>query len=289
MQLSISEKGGVLACIKVMAKFMEQIKDKQFEDGNLNELKKNISMSKTQDTTLDVEVRIDYNAEQLAKVYVKDIVSLPHYGTAAVVASGLPWRDSGPVFLKVPLSLINDGLSRYNFRGHWNKFLPLCEVSYNNSYQFNIDMAPFEALYERVCRSPIRWFETGDVKPLGVDLVKDAQDKVRSIAAKLLVACSRQKKFADHKVRDMTFHTGSVAYRLALPPNLMGVHSVFHVSMLKRYHGDGDYIINWDSIVLDKDLQYEEERVKILDRDVRKLRNKEIKSVKVSWKDRPVE
>ena len=64
---------------------------------------------------------------------------------------------------------------------------------------------------------------------------------------------------------------------------------MFHVSMLKRYHGDGDYIIKWDSIVLDKDLQYEEEPIAILDRDVRKLRTKEIKSVKVQWKYRPVE
>ncbi|KAK4713649.1 hypothetical protein R3W88_019556 [Solanum pinnatisectum] len=65
---------------------------------------------------------------------------------------------------------------------------------------------------------------------------------------------------------------GLVAYRLDLPPNLSRVHPVFHVSMLKRYHGDDDYIIKYDSIVLDKDLQYEEESIAILDRDVRKLR-----------------
>ncbi|WMV14743.1 hypothetical protein MTR67_008128 [Solanum verrucosum] len=79
-----------------------------------------------------------------------------------------------------------------------------------------------------------------------------------------------------------------IAYRLALPPNLSGVHPVFHVSMLKRYHGDRDYIIKWDSIVLDKNLQYEEELIVILDRDVRKLRTKDIKSVKVQWKHHPV-
>ncbi|KAK4730116.1 hypothetical protein R3W88_023104 [Solanum pinnatisectum] len=84
-------------------------------------------------------------------------------------------------------------------------------------------------------------------------------------------------------------YVGPVAYRLALPPNLSGVHPVFYVSMLKRYHGDGDYIIKWDSIVLDKDLQYEEEPIAILDRDVRKLRTKEIKSVKFQWKHRLVE
>lgn len=74
---------------------------------------------------------------------------------------------------------------------------------------------------------------------------------------------------------------GLIAYKLALPPNLSGVHPVFHVSMLKRYHGDGDCSIKWDSMLLDKDLQYEEEPIAILDRDVRRLRTKEIKSVKV--------
>ncbi|WMV25089.1 hypothetical protein MTR67_018474 [Solanum verrucosum] len=80
-----------------------------------------------------------------------------------------------------------------------------------------------------------------------------------------------------------------VAYRLALPPDLSGVHQVFHVSMLKRYHGDGDYFIKWDSIMLDKDLKYEEEPIAILDRDVRKLRTNEIKSMKVQWKYRSME
>ncbi|WMV41652.1 hypothetical protein MTR67_035037 [Solanum verrucosum] len=82
---------------------------------------------------------------------------------------------------------------------------------------------------------------------------------------------------------------GPVAYRLALPRILSGVHPIFHVSMLKRYHGDRDYIIKWDLVVLDKDLQYEEEPIAILDLDVRKLRTKENKYVKVQWKHRPIE
>ena len=63
--------------------------------------------------------------------------------------------------------------------------------SYNNSYHSNIDMAPFEALYGRVFRSSIGLFEVLDVKPLGVDLVKDAHDKVNNIQAMFLAAKSR--------------------------------------------------------------------------------------------------
>ena len=59
--------------------------------------------------------------------------------------------------------------------------------------------------------------------------------------------------------------------------------------MLKRYHGDGKYIICWDSVLLDENLSYEEEPVAILDREVRKLRSKEIASIKVQWKNQPVE
>lgn len=130
--------------------------------------------------------------------------------------------------------------------------------------------------------------------------------------SKLLAAQSRHKKYTYNKVRDVLFQTdenvilkvspvkgmmrfgmkgklspwyiitfevfqcrGPVEYRLVLTPNLSDVHPVFNVIMLKRYHGYGDYIIMWDSIVLHKDLQYKKER--ILDRDRHKLRTKEIK------------
>ncbi|KAJ8544115.1 hypothetical protein K7X08_028626 [Anisodus acutangulus] len=81
---------------------------------------------------------------------------------------------------------------------------------------------------------------------------------------------------------------GEVVYELSLPPSLSGIHSIFHVFMLKKYHADNSYVIQWDSILLDQNLEFEEESVTILDKQVRKLRSKDIASVKVQWKHRPI-
>ncbi|XP_069149474.1 uncharacterized protein [Solanum lycopersicum] len=82
---------------------------------------------------------------------------------------------------------------------------------------------------------------------------------------------------------------GEVAYQLALPPGLSSVHPVFHISMLKKYHQGGDHVIQWNTMLLDQNLTFEEEPVTILDRQIWKLRSKEIASVKVQWKNCPVE
>ena len=82
-----------------------------------------------------------------------------------------------------------------DFGYHRDKFLPLAEFSYNNSYRSSIDMAPFEALYGRRCRSPIGWFDAFEVRPWGTDLLRESLDKVKFIQEKLLLAQSRQKEY----------------------------------------------------------------------------------------------
>ncbi|XP_070032458.1 uncharacterized protein [Nicotiana tomentosiformis] len=82
---------------------------------------------------------------------------------------------------------------------------------------------------------------------------------------------------------------GEVAYRLALPPTLSAVHLVFHVSMLQKYYRDPSQVLDFSSVQLEKDLTYDEELVAILDRQVRKLRSKDIASVKVKWRGYTVE
>ncbi|XP_049360029.1 uncharacterized protein LOC125824681 [Solanum verrucosum] len=122
---------------------------------------------------------------------------------------------------------------------------------------------------------------------------------------------SRQKSYADRRVRPLEFMVGDrvwlrvspmkgvmrfgkkvklspreVAYKLALPPSLTVVHPVFHVSMLRKYVPDESHVISVESVELSPDLTFEEEPIAILDRQVRKLRTKDIVSVKVQWRHR---
>ena len=160
-------------------------------------------------------------------------------------------------------------------KGIWEEHLPLVEFACNNSYQASIQMAPYEALYGRPCRSPVCWTEVGESSITGPSLIKDISEKVSLIRQRLLNAQSRQKSYADVRRRPLEFEVGdhvflkvmpkrevvrfgkrgklsprfigpfeilemigTVAYRLALPPSMSGVHEVFHVSMLRRYTPD---------------------------------------------------
>ena len=53
----------------------------------------------------------------------------------------------------------------------WDEHLSLVEFAYNNSYQASIQMAPFEALYGRKCRTPICWDDVGERRLLGSEIV----------------------------------------------------------------------------------------------------------------------
>ena len=75
-----------------------------------------------------------------------------------------------------------------------------------------------------------------------------------------------------------------VAYRLALPPTLQGIHDVFHISNLQRYIPDLDHVISYELLQLKENLTYVEEPIQILERKDRALHNRVIPFVKVLWK-----
>ena len=160
-------------------------------------------------------------------------------------------------------------------------------------------MTPYEALYGRPCRSPLCWTEVGESSITGPDLIRDTFEKVNLIRQRLLTAQSRQKSYVDVRRRPLEFEVGdhvflkvmpkrgvvrrgklsprfigpfeilervgTVAYRLALPPSVSGVHEVFHISMLRKYTPDPAHVVDWGQIEVDTDGTFEEGLVCIVD------------------------
>ena len=78
-----------------------------------------------------------------------------------------------------------------DFSGSWDRYIPLMEFAYNNSYQSSIGMAPYEALYGRKCRTHMRWTELDEHKIIGPDLVTDKEEKVQIIQQRLKAGSDR--------------------------------------------------------------------------------------------------
>ena len=82
---------------------------------------------------------------------------------------------------------------------------------------------------------------------------------------------------------------GPLAYKLALPPELAKIHDVFHVSMLRRYRSDPSHVLKDSEVEISENLGYVEEPVKIVDRRIKQLRQREIPMVKIVWKHHGIE
>ena len=206
------------------------------------------------------------------------------------------------------------------FSGSWDEHLPYAEFTYNNSYHYRIQCAPFEALYGRKCRSPMCWIETGERSLATVDFVQETTDKVAIIKEKLKAARDRQKSYADQRRKPLEFEVGDkvllkvspwkgtvrfgkrgklspryigpfeivarigpVAYKLKLPQELGEVHDTFHVSNLKKCVADDSKVVPLEELRVDDKLQFREEPVEVLDRDEKLLKRSKIPIVKVRW------
>ena len=90
----------------------------------------------------------------------------------------------------------------------WETYLPLVEFSYNNSYQSTIKMAPFEALYDRKCRTPMSWNRLEDRIIVGPEMLKEMEEQIIQICQRLKEANDRQKSYADAKRTPREFSIG---------------------------------------------------------------------------------
>jgi transposase InsO family protein len=196
--------------------------------------------------------------------------------------------------------------------------LPYAEFSYNNSYQTSIKMSPFEALYGRKCQTPLMWSNVGEKTLEGPAFIKEAEEEVALIWKRLLEAQSRQKSYADNRRRELNFDEGDfvylkvspmcgvkrfqvkgklaprfvgpypiigkigpATYRFQLPESMSDIHNVFHVSQLCKCLKVPESHLAEEIVQIQKDLQYREKPVKILDSAIRKTRNSEVRLCKV--------
>jgi hypothetical protein len=104
----------------------------------------------------------------------------------------------------------------------WDKSLLYAEFSYNNSYQESLKMASFEMLYGRRCQTLLFWNEAGERKVFRPNSFQEAEKQVRMVRVNLRVAQSRQKSYADHRRRDLSFEVGDFVYLKASP--MRGLH-----------------------------------------------------------------
>ena len=100
-----------------------------------------------------------------------------------------------------------------------------------------------------------------------------------------MVIFSKQGKLAPRYIErfEILERVGTVAYRLVLPPSLLGVHEVFHASMLQKYTSDPTHVVDWGEITIDTNGTFEEGPVRILDSWDQVLRRKIVQLVKVLW------
>ncbi|GKB05693.1 putative reverse transcriptase domain-containing protein [Tanacetum coccineum] len=173
-----------------------------------------------------------------------------------------------------------------DFGKGWERHLPLVEFSYNNNYHASIKATPLEALYGRKCRSPVCWAEVRDVQLTGPEIIHETTEKIVQIRQRLQDARDRQRRNLNLRYIGpfkILKRVGLVAYILELLEELSNVHSTFHVSNLKKCLSDESLVILMKELRLDDKLNFMEEPIEIMDREVKQLRQIRIPIVKVRW------
>ncbi|KAL0559352.1 hypothetical protein IC582_003961 [Cucumis melo] len=162
-----------------------------------------------------ISVKATSTLDQLARLYVDKIVS--QYGVPVSIVS-----DRDPRFtykfwhslqkamgtgLKFSTSFHpqTDGQSEmtiqtledrlrvcvHQFKGSVDTNLPVMKFSYNNSYPSTISMAPYEALYDKPCRTHVCWNEVAERQLVGPELVQITTNNIKLIRKNLRIAQDR--------------------------------------------------------------------------------------------------
>nr|GEX68693.1 putative reverse transcriptase domain-containing protein [Tanacetum cinerariifolium] len=266
-------------------------------------------------------IREDYKTEKLARIYINGIVA--RHGVPVSIISDRDGRFASQLWQALQevlgtklhmstayhpetngqsertIQTLEDMLRAcvMDFGGSWDTHLPLVEFSYNNSYHTSIKCAPFEALYGRKCRSPIkerlktarsRQKSYADKRRKPLEFKVGDRVLLKASSWKGVVRFGKKGKLTPRYVGpfEIVECVGPVAYRLKLPQDLSCVHDTFHVSNLKKCLAKQDVQVPLDEIEIDENLHFVEEPIEIVERDVKKLKRRRILLVKVRWNSR---
>nr|GEU97229.1 putative reverse transcriptase domain-containing protein [Tanacetum cinerariifolium] len=240
--------------------------------------------------------------EKLVRMYLNEVVT--RHGIPVSIICDRDPRFTSYFLSERTIQTLEDMLRVYviDFRKGWVNHLPLVDFSYSNSYHASIKAAPFEALYDQKCNSPVCWVEVREVQLIGLKLVQETTEKIIQIKQRIQAARDRQKSYADLKRKPMKFQVrdkvmlkvspwkgvvgfgkwrklnpiyvgpfkvlatvGAVAYKLELPQELSMVHNTFHVSNLKKFYADEPLAVPLDGLHIDDKLYFMEEPIEIMD------------------------
>jgi hypothetical protein len=169
-----------------------------------------------------IPVKTTYYEAKLVELYMSQIVCL--HGVSKKIVSNRGSQSTSKFWEKLHESMdtkINfsstyhtrtegqtertNQILEYMFRAcalkyekRWDKSLPYTKFLYNNSYQASIEMAPFQALYGWLCRTPLFWSQTGESQVFGPEVLRDVERQVQMIRENSKVEQSRQKRKAIH-------------------------------------------------------------------------------------------
>ncbi|GJV51378.1 putative reverse transcriptase domain-containing protein [Tanacetum coccineum] len=223
--------------------------------------------------------------ETLTRLYIKEIVS--RHG--------------------VPISIISDRDSHFTSR-FWQSmqgalgtqldmstaYHPETDGQSERTIQILEDMlraSPFKELYGRKCRSPVYWAEVGDVQLMRPEIIHETTEKIVQIRQRLQAARDRQRSYANVRRKPLEFQVRDrvmlkVSPRKGVirfgkrgklnPRNLQR-------SNLKKCLSNESLVIPMKELRLDDKLNFVEEPIEIMDREVKQLRQSRIHIVKVRW------
>ncbi|GJR22862.1 putative reverse transcriptase domain-containing protein [Tanacetum coccineum] len=224
----------------------------------------------------------------------------------------------------IPVSIICDRDGRFtsNFWKSFQKALGT-DISMSTAYHPETDGQSERTIQtlEDMLRACV--IDFGKAQLTGPELIQETTEKIVLIKQRMQAAQDRQKSYADRKRKPMEYEVGDrvmlkvspwkgvvrfgkrgklnpryvrpfkvlakvgkVAYRLELPQELSRVHHTFHVSNLKKCYADEPLVMPLEGIHVDDKLQFVEEPVEIMEREIKRLKRSRIPLVKVRWNSR---